>query len=220
MEENNKKNKKFIKIGIIIVFVVVVVIFATQTKVFKYKWANELLKNKNYDGALNIFKDLEDYKDSKDKLKEAKIGYGKEHTGMISGLISWKYNNFVGNRGDTGAKIFAVNLEIHEPIDSLIDMNAPQGTNGIWISTADGNGNYKLDKIPCGNYAVFVASNNANGNYPEYNTLDSVISQKEWITIQTINSKTFIRSIKYYNNIQVNENEETTLSYDFGLTKW
>ena len=67
---------------------------------------------------------------------------------------------------------------------------------------------------------IFIVSNNANGNYPEYNALDSVISQKEWLTIQTINNKTFIRSIKYYNNIQINENEETTLSYDFGFTKW
>lgn len=220
MEENKKNNKKLIIIGIVIALVVVAVVFATQTKEFKYKWASELLKNKNYDGALNIFKDLEDYKDSKDRLKEAKIGYGKEHTGTMSGFISWKYNNFVGNRGDTGAKIFAINLEMHESIDSLIDVNATQGTNGVWISTTDGKGNYKIDKMPCGNYAIFIVSNNANGNYPEYNALDSVISQKEWLTIQTINNKTFIRSIKYYNNIQINENEETTLSYDFGLTKW
>ena len=220
MEKNKKNNKKLIIIVGIIAIILVSVIALTQTKIFKYNWGNELLKNKKYDSALNIFKDIEDYKDSKSKFKEAKIGYGKEHTGTMSGLISWKYNNFVGNRGDTGAKIFAVNLETHEATDSLIDMNAPQGTNGIWISTADGNGNYKIDKIPCGNYAVFIVSNNTNGNYPEYKTLDSVISQKEWITIETINSKAFIRSIKYYNNIQINENEETTLSYDFGLTNW
>lgn len=220
MEKNKKNNKKLIIIVGIIAIILVSVIALTQTKIFKYNWGNELLKNKKYDSALNIFKDIEDYKDSKSKFKEAKIGYGKEHTGTMSGLISWKYNNFVGNRGDTGAKIFAVNLETHEATDSLIDMNAPQGTNGIWISTADGNGNYKIDKIPCGNYAVFIVSNNTNGNYPEYKTLDSVISQKEWITIETINNKAFIRSVKYYNNIQINENEETTLSYDFGLTKW
>lgn len=220
MEKNKKNNKKLIIIVGIIAIILVSVIALTQTKIFKYNWGNELLKNKKYDSALNIFKDIEDYKDSKSKFKEAKIGYGKEHTGTMSGLISWKYNNFVGNRGDTGAKIFAVNLETHEATDSLIDMNAPQGTNGIWISTADGNGNYKIDKIPCGNYAVFIVSNNTNGNYPEYKTLDSVISQKEWITIETINNKAFIRSIKYYNNIQINENEETTLSYDFGLTNW
>ncbi len=220
MEKNKKNNKKLIIIVGIIAIILVSVIALTQTKIFKYNWGNELLKNKKYDSALNIFKDIEDYKDSKSKFKEAKIGYGKEHTGTMSGLISWKYNNLVGNRGDTGAKIFAVNLETHEATDSLIDMNAPQGTNGIWISTADGNGNYKIDKIPCGNYAVFIVSNNTNGNYPEYKTLDSVISQKEWITIETINNKAFIRSIKYYNNIQINENEETTLSYDFGLTNW
>lgn len=220
MKENKRNNKKLIIIGSIIVAVIIFIVCIIQTKSFRYKLSSGLLKNKKYESALNIFNNLDDYKDSKNKLKEAKICYGKEHTGTMTGLISWKYNNFVGNRGDTGAKIFAVNLEIHEPSDSLIDTNATQGTNGIWISTVDGNGNYKIDKIPCGNYAVFIVSNNANGNYPEYNALDSVISQKEWLTIQTINNKTFIRSIKYYNNIQINENEETTLSYDFGFTKW
>ena len=74
--------------------------------------------------------------------------------------------------------------------------------------------------MPCGNYAVFIVSNNTNGNYPEYDTLNSIISEKEWITMETINNKTFIRSIKYYDNILINANEEKTLSYDFGLTYW
>ena len=212
MKENKRNNKKLIIIGSIIVATIILIVCIIQTKSFRYKLASGLLKNKKYESALNIFNNLDDYKDSKTKLKEAKICYGKEHTGTMTGLIS--------NRGDTGAKIFAINLEIHEPSDSLIDTNATQGTNGIWISTADGNGNYKIDKIPCGNYAVFIVSNNANGNYPEYNTLNYVISQKEWITIETINNKVFIRSIKYYDQITINENEETTLSYDFGFTKW
>lgn len=215
MKENKRNNKKLIIIGSIIVVVIIFIVCIIQTKSFRYKLASGLLKNKKYESALNIFNNLDEYKDSKNKLKEAKICYSKEHTGTMTGLISWKYNNFVGNRGDTGAKIFAINLEIHEPADRLIDTNATQGTNGIWISTADGNGNYKMDKIPCGNYAVFI-----NGNYPEYNTLNYIISQKEWITIETINNKGFIRSIKYYDQITINENEETTLSYDFGFTKW
>ena len=221
MKKVKKENKRLIIIGVIIILVVIISgLILTITRKLKYRFVDQLLKSKNYEDALNIFNDLDDYKDSKNKLKEAKIGYNKEHTGTMLGLISWKYNNFVGNRGDTGARIFAINLEMHEPIDKLIDMNAIQGNNGIWFSIADGNGNYKIDKMPCGNYEVFIVSNNANGNYPEYSALNSVISKKEWLTIETINNKGYERSIKYYNNIQINENEETTLSYDFGFTKW
>ena len=221
MKESGKLDiKECIIISIVIAIFLIIIFGMSQTKMVKYTYANELLKNEKFEKALNIFESLENYKDSEIKKKEAQIEYCKRNTGTMSGMVSWKYNNFVGNRGDTGAKIFAINLEMHEAKDALIDMNAEQGTNGIWISTADGNGNYKIDKMPCGNYAVFIVSNNTNGNYPEYDTLNSIISEKEWITMETINNKTFIRSIKYYENVLINANEEKTLSYDFGLTNW
>ncbi len=221
MKEHGKLGiKKCIIILIIIAIFVMTIFGISQMKMVKYTYANALLKNEKFEKALNIFESLKDYKDSETKKKEARIEYCKRNTGTMSGMISWKYNNFVGNRGDTGARIFAINLEIHEAKDALIDMNAEQGTNGIWISTADGNGNYKIDKMPCGNYAVFIVSNNTNGNYPEYDTLNSIISKREWLTMETINNKTFIRSIKHYENVLINANEEKTLSYDFGLTNW
>ena len=221
MKEHGKLGIKKCMIILIIIAIFVMTIFGiSQMKMVKYTYANALLKNEKFEKALNIFESLKDYKDSETKKKEARIEYCKRNTVTMSGMISWKYNNFVGNRGDTGARIFAINLEIHEAKDALIDMNAEQGTNGIWISTADGNGNYKIDKMPCGNYAVFIVSNNTNGNYPEYDTLNSIISKREWLTMETINNKTFIRSIKYYENVLINANEEKTLSYDFGLTNW
>lgn len=221
MKEHGKLGiKKCIIILIIIAIFVMTIFGISQMKMVKYTYANALLKNEKFEKALNIFESLKDYKDSETKKKEARIEYCKRNTGTMSGMISWKYNNFIGNRVDTGARIFAINLEIHEAKDALIDMNAEQGTNGIWISTADGNGNYKIDKMPCGNYAVFIVSNNTNGNYPEYDTLNSIISKREWLTMETINNKTFIRSIKYYENVLINANEEKTLSYDFGLTNW
>lgn len=223
MEEKrkNKTNKKKIImiVGILLIFIIAIVCIS-QLKIVKYNFANFLLKHKNYEWSLNLFKDLDNYKDSQEKKTQAQIGYGKEHTGTLLGFVSWKYNNFVGNRGDTGAKVIAINLDIHKPVDELINMNAEQGKNGIWISTVDGNGNYKIDKIPCGNYAIFIVSNNANGNYPSYEQFKSVISQKEWLSIETINNSGFLRSIQYYDNISINEDEETTLSYDFGFTKW
>lgn len=139
MKESGKLDiKECIIISIVIAIFLIIIFGMSQTKMVKYTYANELLKNEKFEKALNIFESLENYKDSEIKKKEAQIEYCKRNTGTMSGMVSWKYNNFVGNRGDTGAKIFAINLEMHEAKDALIDMNAEQGTNGIWISTADG----------------------------------------------------------------------------------
>lgn len=131
-----------------------------------------------------------------------------------------------GNRGDTGAKIFAINIDIHEPVDNLIDFNAEQGTNGIYITEADGTGNYEINKLPIGDYYVFIVSKNtssSSNNLPVYasSSFSSEISQKEWLSIQTaIKNVAFLRSVKVFENIIINENEEKTLSHDFGLTAY
>lgn len=131
-----------------------------------------------------------------------------------------------GNRGDTGAKIFAINIDIHEPVDNLIDFNAEQGTNGIYITEADGTGNYEINKLPIGDYYVFIVSKNtssSSNNLPVYasSSFSSEISQKEWLSIQTaIKNVAFLRSVKVFENIIINENEEKILSHDFGLTAY
>lgn len=131
-----------------------------------------------------------------------------------------------GNRGDTGAKIFAINIDIHEPVDNLIDFNAEQGTNGIYITEVDGTGNYEINKLPIGDYYVFIVSKNtssSSNNLPVYasSSFSSEISQKEWLSIQTaIKNVAFLRSVKVFENIIINENEEKTLSHDFGLTAY
>lgn len=95
MKKDSLHKNKFIIITIIVVIIVIVTFCISQTKGFKYFLANNFLNNGKYEKALNIFSKLDNYKDSESKKKEARIGYGKEHTGTLSGLISWKYNNFV-----------------------------------------------------------------------------------------------------------------------------
>ena len=121
MKENGKLNiKKCIIISIVIAIFIMIIFGMSRTKMVKYIYTTELLKNEKFEKALNIFESLENYKDSERKKKEAKIEYCKRNTGTMSGMISWKYNNFVGNRGDTGAKIFAINLEMHEAKELLL----------------------------------------------------------------------------------------------------
>lgn len=158
---------------------------------------------------------------------------GKETYGSMSGMISYKYNNFVGNRGDTGAKVVAINIDLHEP-EKFDKNNDGNGINGKYTAIVDGDGNYKFNKLPCGEYYVFITSYNTKGHYIAYNEkgvinsdfeylgeeISKEISQEEWRNISATNSSTFMRSMKFFDNIIIEKDTDTVVSYDFGLTKY
>lgn len=69
--------------------------------------------------------------------------------GSLSGNVSWKYNNFVGNRGDVGAEV------------SLFSMDSPTGE--IAFSAVVGaDGNFKIENIPAGKYFLVIRSKATN----------------------------------------------------------
>lgn len=72
-EKAASKRKKIFIAVISIVVIIVVGCFVTQytSKMLKYKAAEELLENKDYDGAIEAFAQLEDFSDSSNKLAEA-----------------------------------------------------------------------------------------------------------------------------------------------------
>lgn len=68
--------------------------------------------------------------------------------GVLTGNAYWKYNNYVGNRPDAGAKVTLY------PLDSV--------RLGIkYEATADVQGNYRVEKILPGKYLAIVRSENA-----------------------------------------------------------
>lgn len=68
--------------------------------------------------------------------------------GVLTGNAYWKYNNYVGNRPDAGAKVTIY------PLDSI-----RYGQN--YVATADVQGNYKIEKILPGKYLAIVRSESA-----------------------------------------------------------
>jgi len=68
--------------------------------------------------------------------------------GSLTGNAYWKYNNYVGNKPDAGAEVTLYSLDT---IRGELQFSA----------TADIQGNYKIDKIPPGNYFLIVRSKNA-----------------------------------------------------------
>jgi len=68
--------------------------------------------------------------------------------GSLTGNAYWKYNDYVGNKADAGAEI------------TLYSLDTIRG-NLKFETTADVQGNYKIEKILPGSYFLIVRSKNA-----------------------------------------------------------
>lgn len=67
--------------------------------------------------------------------------------GTLTGNVYWKYNNYVGNKPDAGAKI------------TLYAIDKSQ-KDSIFKATADINGNYTINDIPPAKYLLVIQSEN------------------------------------------------------------
>jgi hypothetical protein len=82
------------------------------------------------------------------KVNEANTKSINGDYGSLTGNAYWKYNNYVGNKPDAGAEI------------TLYSLDTVRG-DLKFEATADVQGNYKLDRIPPGEYFLVVRSENA-----------------------------------------------------------
>jgi len=79
--------------------------------------------------------------------------------GSINGNVFWKYNDYVGNKPDSGATITIYSLD-ENPKDS------------VYTTTTDINGNYKIENIAPGEY--FFVANSKNTKSSPINHLENL----------------------------------------------
>ena len=144
----------------------------------------------------------------------------KIKTGKITGNVTYKYNNYVGNKADTGATVILVSKNVKSLPDSVAlghTYALPEGCYGVKV---DGTGNYTFDNIPIGEYYIVIISKNTNENSSYVNGVSqwggvyylfSTQGQSNAITLSKV-YKTRTASIT------VSDNQTTTYSYDFGVT--
>jgi hypothetical protein len=95
----------------------------------------------------------------------------------LTGNIFWKYNNYVGNKPDAGAKISIYSLD-ENPKDS------------VYTTIADINGNFKIENINPGEYFLIVNSKNTK-SLPSTHLENIKINSKNL-------SKLFIENLHFY----------------------
>jgi hypothetical protein len=157
----------------------------------------------------------------------------------LTGKITWKYNDFVGTKGDTKAHVFLLpKVFDHEPVSLDQLFNDRENGNGIVIrrrasgnfkdihwTRCGGDGQYSIDRIKPGAYLVFICSNNTHGllgQSKKYETNRQEFSK--WFTLEDGYSdvlRSLIRWNKYYiDEMDFVDGEEREFHHDFGITGW
>lgn len=144
----------------------------------------------------------------------------KIKTGKVTGTVTYKYNNYVGNKADTGALVILVSKSVTTLPDSLglgLTSGLPEGCYGKKV---DGSGNYTFDNVPTGEYYLIIISKNTNEN------MDRVSGYGSWggayYLFSDKGKENALLNAKLYKtrttSITVSDGQTTTYSYDFGIT--
>lgn len=96
-------------------------------------------------------------------------------TGRIRGTLSYFFDFHIGNKPDTGSKVWLVIGRVEIPADqNFVSTSTALGTSGnreqynaIKYSIADENGNFELLDIPPGQYTLIMQSAHTKGTLKE-----------------------------------------------------
>lgn len=142
-------------------------------------------------------------------------------TGKLTGDVSYKYNNYIGNKPDTGTLVILISKNVKRLPDD-IDEIFTNKCEKVYCTEVDGSGKYVFDKIPIGEYFLVLISKNTNDDY------FSVKGKDSWGNAYLLfsekgkkSAENFAKMRKTRNTTITIENGETvTYSYDFGITYW
>ena len=148
--------------------------------------------------------------------------------GQVKGLITWKYNDFVGIRGDNNAKVMLIpknnNTKAYDNSRAVM-LYPGEYESGILVAKCDGYGNFDFgDRVPVGQYQCLIISWNTTDqfrfNYEESwnktitSTFGPYFSDEDLETLML-----FIGYKKFYvRNINVETGRVTNITEDFGIT--
>ena len=147
-------------------------------------------------------------------------------TGTIEGTITYKYNNYIGNKPDVGARLFLIptnipkkSIEYADLITSGIILSDKRPA-GLLQTETDGNGKYKFNQVPVGEYFLLVRSHETNTHLDAGYSQGSLLSIWDYLNAVSESTKEsrIEQKIEVFDKIVVSENDALTYSHDFGIT--
>lgn len=146
-------------------------------------------------------------------------------SGAIKGTVVWKYNDFIGTLGDTGATVYLFSTTATYPSytkQELFDwLDNKTELKNVYRTLVDKNGNYSINSIPTGNYIAVISSKNAKRNISEplnsHSQLKSIFGNYNYKVFEDNAMFLYKHQIK---NIEITNNTTVDFSNDFGYTAW
>ena len=142
-----------------------------------------------------------------------------EKTGSVTGTVTYKYNNYVGNKPDTDSIVYLISKKVESLPDSIALGGTYNIPEGCFATKVDGTGKYQIDNVPIGDYVAVLLSKNTNSGsksgslywgYSVYNKFSE--KGKEYA-----DTTCYLQKIEY-KNITVEADKTVTFSHDFGIT--
>lgn len=157
--------------------------------------------------------------------------------GSISGNVSYYYNRYIGNKADTGAYVILVPKNGAAKALSSFSIyghnDQQQEKVYLYRTQVDSLGNYRINHVAVGEYRVLMISHNTSEGawFDAYDDSISDASDSYYQNIYGMFEPQYLKTeiakdmaghvmyYKYYiKDISIYENDETTLSHDFGIT--
>lgn len=156
----------------------------------------------------------------------------KTKYGKVSGNITYLYNKFRGNVSDTGATVILIPTSgkaKNMPTVSWISWDVTSTMKkynkyDVYTAKVDGQGNYKFNRVPVGEYKIIVVSKETTDG-SAFDDIDSYyihLSNQVYTCLKKDNIKSLSKFIGYkkfeVETIDVYEDDDTDFSHDFGVT--
>jgi len=143
--------------------------------------------------------------------------------GTLKGTVVWKYNDFIGYKGDTGARVYLFSKNASYPSytkQELFDwLENKKELKDVHRTVVDANGNYVLNNLPVGNYIAVISSKNTTRDFTEtlnsHNQLKSLFGDYNYKVFEDNRMWLDKHTIR---DIEIKNNETVDFSADFGYT--
>lgn len=145
--------------------------------------------------------------------------------GTLKGTVIWKYNDFIGTKGDTGAVIYLFPTNATYPSytkQQLFDwLEKKNELKDVYRTLADANGNYTFNNLPAGKYIAVISSKNTHRNVLEtlnsHNQLKTLFGEFNYSIFEANAMTIFKHQIR---EIEISDKSTVDFSADFGYTAW
>lgn len=140
-------------------------------------------------------------------------------TGSVAGVVTYKYNQYVGNRADVGSIVMLISTSVTSLTELTAFGDVSRQPEGCYATQVDGSGEYRMDDIPVGEYYLIILSENTTSasSDGEKNWGSEIYSLFEEDALSAADINSFLHQVKT-TKIVIQDGKVVTFSHDFGYS--